>query len=333
MSDRTHRQLKTVSNGLLVYGIVGIVLTVILLGITVTVGSRLDTLSSRLTSRLETISVTIDKTATTLEAGGLDLGQLLLDDRPGRDDDRPGRMRRSARWSRPSGSSRRPPRRCRSSARRRCRRCPTDSARIATQLETLQGRVGDARDEPREQPGQPDRARVADDRPGHPAPGGQRRPPLGRDRGQPERDRVASSGWHSGCWRSGSPSRPSRRSAFGDLDPPSAGAPRRSRPELHRRKRQLQRATLPGDPERDLAADDLIVEQSLEVGDALDRPAVELEDQVARPDARGGCRAAIEELDDLERPCSARARGRAAAEAAACHRRCRGRPAGRVRRG
>ena len=37
MSDRTHRQLKTVSNGLLAYGIVGIMLTVILLGITVTV--------------------------------------------------------------------------------------------------------------------------------------------------------------------------------------------------------------------------------------------------------------------------------------------------------
>ena len=76
MSDRTHRQLKTVSNGLLVYGIVGIVLTVILLGITVTVGSRLDTLSSRLTSRLETISVTIDKTATTLESAGSTSGSF-----------------------------------------------------------------------------------------------------------------------------------------------------------------------------------------------------------------------------------------------------------------
>ena len=76
MSDRTHRQLKTVSNGLLAYGIVGIVLTVILLGITVTVGSRLDTLSSRLTSRLETISVTIDKTATTLEAAGSTSGSF-----------------------------------------------------------------------------------------------------------------------------------------------------------------------------------------------------------------------------------------------------------------
>ena len=67
MSDRTRRQLKTVSSGLVIYGIVGIVLTVVLLGISFSVGSRLDDLTVRLTTRLDTISETVDKTATTLE--------------------------------------------------------------------------------------------------------------------------------------------------------------------------------------------------------------------------------------------------------------------------
>ena len=76
MSDRTQRQLKTLSNGLVVYGVIGIVLTIVLLGATATIGSRLESLSTRLTDRLETISATIDKTATTLETAGSTSGSF-----------------------------------------------------------------------------------------------------------------------------------------------------------------------------------------------------------------------------------------------------------------
>ena len=76
MSDRTDRQLRTASNGLVIYGIVGIVLTVALLGISFAIGSRLESLSDRLTGRLDTISQTIDKTATTLERASTTSGSV-----------------------------------------------------------------------------------------------------------------------------------------------------------------------------------------------------------------------------------------------------------------
>lgn len=70
MSDRTQRQLRTLSTGLVVYGIFGIVLTVVMLGVSLTIGSRLEGLSTRLSDRLDTISQTVDKAATTLERAG-----------------------------------------------------------------------------------------------------------------------------------------------------------------------------------------------------------------------------------------------------------------------
>ncbi len=76
MSERTRRQLKQLSTGLVVYGIVGIVLTIVLLGVSLTIGSRLETLSGRLSDRLETISQTVDKTATTLEHAGSTSGSF-----------------------------------------------------------------------------------------------------------------------------------------------------------------------------------------------------------------------------------------------------------------
>jgi methyl-accepting chemotaxis protein len=76
MSDRTQRQLRTLSTGLVVYGIVGIVLTVILLGVSLTLGSRLEGLSSRLSDRLDTISLTVDKAATTLDRAGSTSGSF-----------------------------------------------------------------------------------------------------------------------------------------------------------------------------------------------------------------------------------------------------------------
>ena len=47
-------------------------------------------------------------------------------------------------------------------------------------------------------------------------------------------------------------------------------------------------------------ADHLADHDPLEVADALDRPAVELDDHVAGADAGCGGRAAVEQLDDLE---------------------------------
>ena len=91
MSDRTHRQLKTVSNGLLVYGIVGIVLTVILLGIT-----RHRRVAPRHAVEPPDESSRDDlgddrQDGHDARGRGVDIGQLLVDDRAGRDDDRPGR--------------------------------------------------------------------------------------------------------------------------------------------------------------------------------------------------------------------------------------------------
>ncbi|MGZ8721637.1 MAG: hypothetical protein ACXWXH_09245 [Aeromicrobium sp.] len=76
MVDRTQRQLKTLSTGLVVYGIVGIVLTVILLGVSLTIGSRLESLSSRLSDRLDTISQTVEKTGATLDRAASTSGSL-----------------------------------------------------------------------------------------------------------------------------------------------------------------------------------------------------------------------------------------------------------------
>jgi prefoldin subunit 5 len=76
VNERTQRQLKTLSNGLVVYGIVGIVLTVVLLGVSLTIGSRLESLSSRLSDRLDTISQTVERTAATLDRAASTSGSL-----------------------------------------------------------------------------------------------------------------------------------------------------------------------------------------------------------------------------------------------------------------
>ena len=67
MSERTHRQLRTLSTGLVVYGVVGIILAVVMLGAVVAISGRLDSLAGRVSDRLGTISTTVDKTATALD--------------------------------------------------------------------------------------------------------------------------------------------------------------------------------------------------------------------------------------------------------------------------
>jgi len=70
MTDRTTHQLRTLSTGLIVYGVVGIVLAVVMLGAVVAVGNRLDGIAGKMSSRLTTISATVDRTATALEHAG-----------------------------------------------------------------------------------------------------------------------------------------------------------------------------------------------------------------------------------------------------------------------
>jgi septal ring factor EnvC (AmiA/AmiB activator) len=70
MSDRTTHQLRTLSTGLVAYGVVGIVMAVIMLGAVVAIGSRLDGIAAKMSSRLTTISATVDRTATALEHAG-----------------------------------------------------------------------------------------------------------------------------------------------------------------------------------------------------------------------------------------------------------------------
>ena len=52
--------------------------------------------------------------------------------------------------------------------------------------------------------------------------------------------------------------------------------------ELDRSKRQLEDPGVAGDPNADPASDGVAVQEALEVTDAFDRPAIELENQVAR---------------------------------------------------
>ena len=87
MNERAQRAARTLSTGLVAYGVVGLVLAVVLLGVSLTIGSRLEGLSGRLSDRLDTISRTVDTTATTLDRRRIDLRQLLDDDRPGGHDD------------------------------------------------------------------------------------------------------------------------------------------------------------------------------------------------------------------------------------------------------
>lgn len=70
MTDHTRRRLGTLSKGLIAYGVIGIVLTVLMLGAVVAVGNRLDAVAGRMSSRLTTISATVDRTATALERAG-----------------------------------------------------------------------------------------------------------------------------------------------------------------------------------------------------------------------------------------------------------------------
>ena len=72
--------------------------------------------------------------------------------------------------------------------------------------------------------------------------------------------------------------------------------------------------------------------QPLEVVDALDRDAVDRDDQVLGPQAGAGGGAAVDDLDDLDPRVAAELARRAAAAAAASRRRCRGRRGGSGRR-
>ena len=70
MGERARRQLRQLWTGLVVYGVVGIGLTVVLLGAVGLITGRLDDLSDRLSTRLDTISQTVAKTAITLDRAG-----------------------------------------------------------------------------------------------------------------------------------------------------------------------------------------------------------------------------------------------------------------------
>ena len=70
MTDRTTHQLRTLSTGLIVYGVVGIVLAVVMLGAVVAVGNRLDGIAGKMSSRLTTISAKVARTAPALEHAG-----------------------------------------------------------------------------------------------------------------------------------------------------------------------------------------------------------------------------------------------------------------------
>lgn len=64
------RRLRTLSTGLIVYGVVGIVLTIVLLGGELMLTSRMESVALRVTTQLAHVGDTLDKTATSLEAAG-----------------------------------------------------------------------------------------------------------------------------------------------------------------------------------------------------------------------------------------------------------------------
>jgi hypothetical protein len=76
MNERAQRAAKTLSTGLVAYAVVGLVLAVVLLGVSLTIGSRLEGLSGRLSDRLDAISRTVDTTATTLDRAGSTSGSF-----------------------------------------------------------------------------------------------------------------------------------------------------------------------------------------------------------------------------------------------------------------
>ncbi len=67
MSPQWDRLLRRLSAGLVVYGVVGIVLGVVMLGSIFVLTGQLDTTVSRISTNLDTVSATIDKTATALD--------------------------------------------------------------------------------------------------------------------------------------------------------------------------------------------------------------------------------------------------------------------------
>ena len=108
------------------------------------------------------------------------------------------------------------------------------------------------------------------------------------------------------------PSRSSPRRSRGSCSEPTRANRPASTSLWLRRQRQLDDLVVAaGDPEPDLPADELADEEALEVADALDRAAVQLDDQVAGSDARRRRGAPVEELDHLERRGRDRGRGRA----------------------
>src|SRR5580765_4192959 len=76
----------------------------------------------------------------------------------------------------------------------------------------------------------------------------------------------------------------------------------RTRPsgQLLGRHPQPEHGAVALDLNGDRSPDDLADHQPLEVADTFDRSAVDLDDQIARPNAGRGGGAAVEELDDLE---------------------------------
>ncbi len=64
----TRRRLRTLSTGLIVYGVIGIVLTVVLLGGELLLSSRMEVVALRVTTQLGNVATTLDKTATSLDA-------------------------------------------------------------------------------------------------------------------------------------------------------------------------------------------------------------------------------------------------------------------------
>jgi len=67
MSPQSNRLLRRLSTGLVVYGAVGIVLAVLMIGAIVVLTGQLDTTVRRVSDNLDTISATVDKTATALD--------------------------------------------------------------------------------------------------------------------------------------------------------------------------------------------------------------------------------------------------------------------------